>query len=115
MGAEVIRTEPDWVEISNEWKLSGKNQYEFCKDKSFSYSQFKNARAKLGLTRRARRRRKSRTSTSRPEGKSAKVSFLPLALDAESRNVEPPGIEKPKVEVELPFGVVVRFYQTGAQ
>ena len=115
MGVEVTDSEPDWVEVSKEWKLSGKNQYEFCKDKSFSYNQFKNARAKLGLTRRAKRKHKSRASASRQEASPAKVSFLPLAVEAASSKVRAPEIERAKVEVELPFGVVLRFYQTSIQ
>ncbi len=104
---------PDWIEVSKKWKKSGQNQPDFCRDRGYSYSQFKNGRAKLGLCRPKRKSRGSKVTKACTALKPSAVSFLPVTVEdasPPSRQAEyMPENLNAEVEVELPFGVVLRF------
>jgi hypothetical protein len=108
-----VEAKLDWIEISKEWKMSGQNQPDFCRDRGYSYSQFKNGRARLGLCRPMRKSRGRKVTKACTALKSSTVSFHPVTVE----NASPPSRLaefvpenlKAEVEVELPFGVVLRF------
>jgi hypothetical protein len=111
MEASISPKTLDWVKISQDWKESGLNQRDFCRERGYSYGRFKAARAKLGLT------RPKKKSQKRPEvgtPPSSVLNFLPLTVEPEpTLSTGPLPVTKtgPKVELELPFGVVLRFYE----
>ena len=108
MGASVSQKDPDWEKVSREWKESGLNQRDFCLDRGYSYGSFKNARARLGLT---RQKRKSRKNSGRESRFPQSVGFLPLTV--EDKALTGCRAERTvKAELELPFGMVLRFYET---
>ena len=101
--------EPNWEALSRKWEKSHQNQMDFCRERGLSYSQFKNARARLGHCRPKRKPRPKRRSTSAAT-KPSNLSFLPLAVEAEpvSQGRSQAAIGA-RLEVELPFGVTLRF------
>jgi hypothetical protein len=108
-----VEGQPDWAEISKEWKRSGLNQHDFCHNRGYSHSQFKNGRARLGLCRPKRESRGRKVTKACTALKPSTVSFFPVTVEGASppsRQAEyMPENLKAEVEVELPFGVVLRF------
>lgn len=107
MEASVSKKKPDWREISREWEASGQSQKDFCQERGYSFSQFRDARSKLGLTRlrRAKPGRKTASSV---------AQFLPLTVRPESSSVDNPPAPRPvlSLELELPLGITLRLYGT---
>ena len=100
--------EPDWEKVSREWERSGQNQREFCRQRGYSYSRFKTSRGKLGHCRpRARRTRKVE------DGSPGSLSFLPVSVEPSGDERRVAHQQTQEVEVELPFGVVLRFRGIG--
>lgn len=101
--------EPNWEALSREWEKSSQNQMDFCRERGLSYSQFKNARARLGHCR-PKRKPKSRRQPKAAAVKPSNLSFLPLAVETEPASPrQNQALVESRLEVELPFGVVLRF------
>ena len=114
MFSKPIGPSPDWPKVFKEWEKSGQSQRDFCVQRGYSFSRFKNARVKHGHSR--SRRSPGKLVPSPP----AKVSNSPQRTYAETSGSgffsvglgkELP--EKPRtpaeVELKLPFGVVLTF------
>ena len=99
--------EPDWQRLSKEWECSGLSQKQFCEERGISYISFCYRRGEL----RKRERQKSRLYPV-PAQPRAVGQFIPVSVEPE----EPKTVTRkaavpptPEVEVQLPFGVVLRF------
>ena len=91
-------TESGWGRLTEEWERSGLSQKKFCERKGLSYWAFCKQRS---------RRRRKRDSETRAE----KPSFLPVSIETEVPD-SPTRVRQAvlqELEVELPFGVVLRF------
>ena len=100
----------DWTSLSDEWEQSGLSQKKFCERHGISYHIFRRHR---GIVRK-RESKSVKLHTDKTNGS----SFLPVTVEideADTRpihsNVERSVSDAPsaEVEVELPFGVVLRF------
>jgi hypothetical protein len=107
-----IGPSPDWPTVFKDWEKSGLNQRDFCADQGYSYSRFKNARAKHGYTRSSRNRKKpapvSASKVSNPQG----GGFLAVSIEKElPKKPKAPArsVEQGEIELKLPFGVVLTF------
>lgn len=98
--------EPNWVALSGAWERSRLTQQKFCKSRGVSYRSFCTQRARL---------------KSREKRAVAKSAFLPVSVEAEQpaesrctsvSKLQSSGEDSspaPEIEIELPFGVVLRF------
>lgn len=101
---------PNWPKVFTEWESSGQNQRDFCTQKGYSYSRFKDARVKHGYSRARHRRKKSLPS---PGPKAGSQGGL-FAVSIDKEQVDRPATaakatEQPEIELKLPFGVVLTF------
>ena len=104
---------PDWPKVFADWEDSGQSQRDFCSQRGYSYSRFKDARVKHGFTRarrfskKAAAKSKSKISTPRQTG------FFAVNLDSQQRTTAPTKkvepAEQSEIELRLPFGVVLTF------
>ncbi len=98
---------PDWQCLSKEWERSGLSQKQFCEDRGISYIAFCYQRGEL----KKRERQKSPLHPSLAQAETV-GQFIPVSIETE----EPKAVVKrpevsptPEVEVQLPFGIVLRF------
>lgn len=106
--------EPNWALISEEWEQSGLTQREFCERRGLSYSLFTSTRGLL----RKRERALARLYSDRAQlGNEAE--FLPVVIEgkpvAQAKPKKVTSRREPELEVALPCGVVLRFYDLGAR
>lgn len=103
--------EPDWEKASRQWEGSGQSQREFCRQRGYSYSRFKVARGKLGHCKPKGQKARRTQSRSAEVPITQDVSgFLPLSVEHPAPAVEKSvGGHEAEIEVELPFGVILRF------
>lgn len=102
---------PNWPKVFIEWENSGQNQRDFCAQRGYSYSRFKDARVKHGHSR-ARRRRKKSLPSPAPKALAAQGGFFAVSIEKELPKMpETPArsSEQAEIELKLPFGVVLTF------
>ena len=115
MSKLMVRGEPNWPLLLEEWERSGLSQEKFCEQRGLSYFTFCSRRRRALALERKR-------ENSQPAQVSCEVGFIPVTVEgAESRPKltsgcaekadapDAPGGGPAEVEVELPFGVVLRF------
>lgn len=105
MNKSISRKEPDWVALSAKWERSGVSQKRFCKKHGLSYGRFCAQRKKLL----DREREAGRLEPIRPR---KLAQFIPVTVEADepALTVRPDANRRiPEVEVELLFGVILRF------
>lgn len=115
MNKLMVRGEPNWPLLLKEWERSGLSQEKFCEQRGLSYFTFCSRRRRALALERKR-------ENSHPAQASCEVGFIPVTVDeeesrpklargyAEKPNApDAPGGGPAEVEVELPFGVVLRF------
>lgn len=99
MSTMLTKSKRDWEQFSKDWERSGLTQKEFCKQRGLRLSDFSNKRSQL-------KKRKMELS-----GRSGKESdFWPVAVETQA--IKPTSVASPvlpEIEVELPFGVLLRF------
>lgn len=106
--------EPDWARLSKEWERSRLCQKKFCEQHGVSYYVFRTRRAEL--------KKGERGASMVYENRAKEGGFLPVTVEVEGSmypssrpstdkvHKEPgPGAGSGELEVELPFGVVLRF------
>jgi len=99
---KLVARKPNWGRLSSEWEQSGLSQKTFCEERGVSYTAFCYHRSTL------RQRERSAVET---------AQFIPVTVEVEEPNAQlagPADIARvlpaaAEVEVELPFGVVLRF------
>lgn len=105
MNMLAVGPEPDWAQLSKEWEDSGVSQRAFCEQRGLLHSRFCYKRSEL---------LKSGDAVCRQNGRLSRpsvVDFLPVAVEVEEGRAKTgrSSSPDPEIEVELPFGVVLRF------
>jgi len=99
MNQALVKTNPNWKVLVEDWARSGLTQKDFCRKRGISHANFVKERGALI------RRGVGPPSARVPADKSTQASFaqfIPVS-------VEPPPPALPEIVVELPMGVVIRF------
>ena len=107
---ELVVREPDWQKLTLEWEKSGLNQREFCRNRNVSYYAFSYHRGRLlnqghGVS-------KQKGGPPKRKVVDAGHHFIPVSVETEEpKTVVRKAAVSPmsEVEVQLPFGVVLRF------
>lgn len=122
MSKLMVRGEPNWALLLEEWERSGLSQKKFCEQQGVSYFNF--------CKRRSRMQAQDRKHTKVHSVQAAQeVGFIPVTVEMENSTPQPfrlstqegpnapsaPGNASAEVEVELPFGVVLRFRGVAAR
>ena len=102
---------PDWPKVFREWENSGQNQRDFCAQRGYSFSRFKNARVEQKHGKKNRRTKKASNPTPRISSPETGGFFaVSLAKDSAPEPSAPePIAEQCEIELKLPFGVVLTF------
>lgn len=117
MNSSISEPRADWPELIEEWGRSGLTQKVFCEQKGVSYAAFCSQRSR-------RNRRRVKTKKARPKNVEAKqtAAFIPVEVEslepqpmASVEKALPKGSAQSEIEVELPFGVTLRFRGVSAQ
>ncbi len=106
MNRLAVKGEPDWIRFHAQWKQSGLTQKKFCEQQGVSYHLFRCRYSELKRI----ERESVELSSCIHQGE-----FVPVTVEVEE--AVPPrcsqsdsvGAISPEVEVELPFGVILRF------
>ena len=115
MFSKPIGPSPDWPKVFMEWENSGESQRDFCAQRGYSFSRFKNARVKHKHGKGHRRARRVLPTPSSPAPKasdpqSSGFFAVSIAKDNAPRPSAPAQIAKQaEIELKLPFGVVLTF------
>jgi len=117
MKSSISEPRADWPELIEEWGRSGLTQKEFCERKGVSYGAFCSQRS------RRNRRRAEIKKAGRKNGVAEKMAeFIPVEVEPSKPQPEVSVVKthsknsvRPEIEVELPFGVTLRFHGVSAQ
>ena len=111
---------PDWRRLSKEWERSGQTQKDFCAERCLSYFQFCRKRVELkkqgpstGLYSTAPQPKKADEFIPQPVPVQPKMvgQFIPVTVEAEEptrATRQTSASPVPEVEMELPFGIILR-------
>ena len=104
--SDFIVAGPDWARLAKEWERSKLTQKEFCERRGISYTAFISWRSLI-------RKRDREAARLFPKRTDDSDGFFPITVEVESssklggKKISPKG--EPDLEVELPFGVILRF------
>lgn len=107
---KLVTRKPSWAQLSSEWERSGLGQKAFCERRGVSYTAFCYHRSAL--------RKRERLAAQRSVRTAEAAQFIPVTVEVEEPSPQPARpadiagvspVPSAEVEVELPFGVVLRF------
>ena len=113
---KLVARKPSWARLSSEWEQGGLSQKAFCEKHGVSYTAFCYHRSALRNRERLAAQRSVRTEEA--------AQFIPITVEVEEPSPQPARsadiasvspVPPAEVEVELPFGVVLRFRGVAAQ